>query len=170
MPRRASTRQHNTTRIFLRREEVPTYPLQALCSVQYAIYNVQCAICNLCNMQCAIWNMQYAICRVQCAKSQQKRVSLTHTRLSHTRLACVGEPLVLLNGRQPPISIPPSLQPPLHPLVYSPPSIPLPPSTNPLPPPYPSHPLSVALSQHSLTKPPDILKQLPLSFTTHIIL
>ena len=69
-------RQGNTTlqRKFWRREQVPTYPLQALCSVQYAIYNVQCAICNLCNMQCAIWkvqygicNMQYAVCNMQCA-------------------------------------------------------------------------------------------------------
>ena len=60
-------RQGNTTlqRKFWRREQVPTYPLQALCSVQYAIYNVQCAICNLCNVQCAILNMQYATCNVQ---------------------------------------------------------------------------------------------------------
>ena len=62
-------RQGNTTlqRKFWRREQVPTYPLQALCSVQYAIYNVQCAICNLCNMQCAIWNMQYGIWNMQYA-------------------------------------------------------------------------------------------------------
>ena len=127
-------RQGNTTlqRKFWRREQVPTYPLQALCSVQYAIYNVQCAICNLCNMQCAIWNMQYAICSAQqqCAKSQHKRVSLTHTRLSHTRLACVGEPLVLLNGRQPPD---------LHPTLSTTP----PPPSSILTPfqPHPSHPL-----------------------------
>ena len=83
-------RQGNTTlqRKFWRREQVPTYPLQALCSVQYAIcniqcaiWNIQCAVCNMqfmqhamCNMeyaiwnmQCVIWNMEYAICNMQCA-------------------------------------------------------------------------------------------------------
>ena len=172
-------RQDNTTlqRKFWRREQVPTYPLQALCSVQYAIYNVQCAICNLCNMQCAIWNMQYAICNMRYAiamykVSTQESESHTYAALPHSACMCgrtVGP------FKRPPISIPPSLQTPpfpphpFHPLVYSPPSIPLPPSTNPLPPPYPSHPLSVALSQHSLTKLPDTLKQLPLLFTAHAI-
>ena len=34
------------------------------CSVQYAVYSVQCIVCSI---QCAVYSVQYAVCSVQCA-------------------------------------------------------------------------------------------------------